>query len=362
STTSTPVMCSSPVSVLYSSPSSSVNHSPASSAIGSPPSSSAAFVPNWVENLKIPWHNLPEELVQILERQKRPSPRLRREMVRTVVSEMMKTCKNPTKRNTTEIAKRMVAKYPKSLEDVIDGDVIGLGYHSLVKQLQSRIENVKRPDTPMITKRKAQLDDDDTDEIPTEQKASVQDTYGCVNWEPKHLPLSETAESQLDKKERMKMLFENNNYQTEDVIEHIKSTFYTQCKEINKGTSIETLCREWPFLFIQAGMAEHFQQLTGVSLTGSFHENVDKKGERLLNFLKTGDSRKHKPVLNALLKLQAERNQSSGCSEEVIEMVLLLMAHFGENEAHLFHCVEETSLAKEVQMKDVPLTPCLIVL
>ncbi|KAG7462258.1 hypothetical protein JOB18_019490 [Solea senegalensis] len=191
STTSTPVMCSSPVSVLYSSPSSSVNHSPASSAIGSPPSSSAAF-------------------------------------------------------------------------------------------------------------------------------------------------------------------------QTEDVIEHIKSTFYTQCKEINKGTSIETLCREWPFLFIQAGMAEHFQQLTGVSLTGSFHENVDKKGERLLNFLKTGDSRKHKPVLNALLKLQAERNQSSGCSEEVIEMVLL-MAHFGENEAHLFHCVEETSLAKEVQMKDVPLTPCLIV-
>ncbi|KAG7459213.1 hypothetical protein JOB18_038668, partial [Solea senegalensis] len=99
-------------------------------------------------------------------------------------------------------------------------------------------------------------------------------------------------------------------FQTEDVIEHIKSTFYTQCKEINK-----------------AGMAEHFQQLTGVSLTGSFHENVDKKGERLLNFLKTGDSRKHKPVLNALLKLQAERNQSSGCSEEVIEMVLL-MAHF----------------------------------
>ena len=81
--------------------------------------------------------------MQSLERQKRPSARLRREMVRIIVSEMMKICKNPTKRITTEIAKRMVAKYPKSLEDVIDGDVIGLGFHSLVKQLQSRIENVK---------------------------------------------------------------------------------------------------------------------------------------------------------------------------------------------------------------------------
>ena len=52
---------------------------------------------------------------------------------------MIKICKNPTKHNTTEIAKRMVARYPKSLQDVIDGDVIGLGYHSLAKQLQSRV-------------------------------------------------------------------------------------------------------------------------------------------------------------------------------------------------------------------------------
>lgn len=101
---------------------------------------------------------------------------VRRQMVRTVVSEMMKICKNPTKHNTTEIAKRMVARYPKSLQDVIDGDVIGLGYHSLVKQLQSRVENVKRPDTPKIHK---VASDDDTDEISAEQRASVQDVLLC---------------------------------------------------------------------------------------------------------------------------------------------------------------------------------------
>lgn len=119
--------------------------------------------------------------------------------MRTVVSEMMKICKNPTKHNTTEIAKKMVARYPKSLQDVIDGDVIGLGYHSLVKQLQSRVENAKRPDTPKIKKRKV-ASDDDTDEISAEQRACDQDTYGCVNWELRHLPLPETAESQLQKK------------------------------------------------------------------------------------------------------------------------------------------------------------------
>lgn len=107
--------------------------------------------------------------MQNLERQKRPSARQRREMVRIVVSGMMKICKNPTKHNITGIAKRMVARYPKSLQDVIDGEVIGPGYHSLVKQLQARVENVKRPDTPKVIKRKA-ASDDDTDEIPVEQK------------------------------------------------------------------------------------------------------------------------------------------------------------------------------------------------
>lgn len=107
--------------------------------------------------------------------------------------------KKVIKHNTTEIAKRMVARCPKSLQDVIDGDVIGLGYHSLVKQLQSRVENVKRPDTPRVKKRQV-ASDDDTDEISAKQRASVQDMYGCVNWESKHLPLPETVESQLEKR------------------------------------------------------------------------------------------------------------------------------------------------------------------
>lgn len=78
---------------------------------------------------------------------------MRRDMVRIVVSEMMKVRDCPSKQSSTAIAKQMVGKYPASLQDVIEGDIIGSGYNSLVKQIQNRIENVKRPNMPQIKKR-----------------------------------------------------------------------------------------------------------------------------------------------------------------------------------------------------------------
>ena len=317
-------------------------------------------MPDWVENFQIPWQKLPEELLQSLERKRRPRPRLRREMVRIVVSEMMTMCNSPTKKNTTEIGKRMVSRYPESLRDVIEGDVIESGYHSIVKQLQSRVENVKRPNTPKITKRKAASDEYDTEEIPAEKRARVQDTYGCINWEPKYLPLSETVESQQEQKEKMKKMSEEMSYNTDNVKKLVQSTYYTQRKDINRGKSIDILSQEWPFLFNQDGMTAHFQELTGVGLIESFAVNVDKKGGRLLNFLKT-DAKKNKQVLDALIKFQTMKSQLDGCSEDIIRMVLLLLAHFGEKEENLFHYVEETCLAQEVRTENLPATPCIIV-
>ena len=94
-----------------------------------------------------------------------------------VVAEMLKVCASPSKQASTEVTKKIIAKYPQSLQDVIDGDVVGTGYHSLVKQLQVRIENVKRSSAPTIMKRKRGSDGDDTDEIPAEKRAAVQDTW-----------------------------------------------------------------------------------------------------------------------------------------------------------------------------------------
>lgn len=151
------------------------------------------------------------------------------------------------------------------------------------------------------------------------------------------------------------------NSNSDDVKELIKSTYFTQRKEINNGASIKNLSQDWPFLFKEVGMAAHFQELTGVSLIDSFLANVDKKGPRLLNFFKHIDAQKHKRVLDSLLMIQTDRGQSTGCSKEVIQMVRLLLAHFGEKEEHMFHFIEKTTLAEEVWMESVPPTPCLIV-
>ncbi|KAK7896670.1 hypothetical protein WMY93_021995 [Mugilogobius chulae] len=194
---------------------------------------------------------------------------------------------SPSLRDTTEIAKRMVAKYPASLQDIIEGDIIGAGYHSLAKQLQSRVDNVKRGKTPKIIKRKRQ--------------------------------------------------------------------------DINKGMSIHELKEQWPLLFNDAGMAAHYKELVGKNLFQTFFDNVDKKGKRLLNFLKKVDAPKCKPVLNRLIRFQSEKSNDEGCSEEIIQMVLLLMAHFQEEEELLFHFVEDTCLAQEVQLDKLPMTPCIIV-
>ncbi|XP_034535115.1 uncharacterized protein LOC117809748 [Notolabrus celidotus] len=328
---------------------------------------SASFLPScpmssldWVDNFKIPCQNFPEDLMQCLKREKRPKPRLRREMIRIIVKEMMKACAAPFRRASTEIAKRLVAMYPNSLQDVIEGDVVGQGYHSLVKQMQARIENMKRSFTPVIQKRK-RGGSDDTDEVPLEKRATIQDTYGCIKWDIKFLPVSETLESQQEKKEEMKLLSEQTSFSPEEVKTLMKCTYYSQRKAVNKGADLQILIEEWPFLFQEVGMAVHFEELTGVSLKDTFLTSLEKKAKRLLDFLKTTCTDKSKRVLEAVIKLWMQRGQLKGCSEDVKDMVLLLLSYFDEKEETLFHYVEETCLAKEVQMESLPVTPCIIV-
>lgn len=280
-------------------------------------------------------------------------------MVRIVVREMMKVTTSLGKKNATDVAKKLVAKYPKSLQDVIEGDIIGTGYDSLVKQILNRIENVKRPTTPKIKKRRTSHDSD-TDEIPPEKRAAIQDTYGCIRWHVKFLPLGETAESQQQKKDELKHLFLQNEQSPEPLKRLMKTTFYSQRQEVNQGNDIKSLLESWPYWFCEVGMTVHFHELTGVDLKETFLKNVEQKGERLLNFLKTVGFNKSKRFYQAATKLPMMTGEHSGCTH-VTEMVLLLLAYFDEKEDVMFHYVEDTCLAGEVSMESVPVTPTIVV-
>ena len=70
---------------------------------------------------------------------------------------------------------------------------------------------------------------------------------------------------------------------------------------------------------------------------------------------------KTKRVLQAVTKLEILRGPLEGCSEDVKDMILLLLSYFNEKEENLFHYVEQTCLANEVQVESLPVTPCIIV-
>ncbi|TWW67236.1 hypothetical protein D4764_02G0002770 [Takifugu flavidus] len=55
------------------------------------------------------------------------------------------------------------------------------------------------------------------------------------------------------------------------------------------------------------------------------------------------------------------RGQQSGCSEDVKEMLLLPLSYFDEKEESMFFHVDDTCLAEEVELGQVPLTPTIIV-
>ncbi|XP_047441566.1 uncharacterized protein LOC125008395 [Mugil cephalus] len=189
----------------------------------------------------------------------------------------------------------------------------------------------------------------------------MQDTYGCIRWNVKFLPLQETQQSQQQKMEKLKMMFQNSDANPEEVKCLMKSTFYTQRQHINQGKSIKCLREDWPFLFDELGMSVHFMELTGIDLKETFTRNLDLKGKRLHDYLTTVCVNKSKKFLQNYARLQRMRGPQSGCSDDVIEMVLLLLSYFDEKEEFMFFHVEDMCLAEEVQLEQVPLTPAVIV-
>lgn len=106
----------------------------------------------------------------------------------------------------------------------------------------------------------------------------MQDTYGCVQWNVKFLPLAETQESQQQKLEKLKVMFQQSDGTPDEIKSLMGSTYYTQRQHINQGKSVKWLRDEWPFLFEDLGLSVHFRELTGVDLKESFLRNLDLKG------------------------------------------------------------------------------------
>jgi len=80
---------------------------------------------------------LPAVVRKKLHNQERPTARERREVICIITAEILATCKTPAMKHLSEVAWKMVLEYPKTFKDIIEGEVVGSGYNSLTKQLQS---------------------------------------------------------------------------------------------------------------------------------------------------------------------------------------------------------------------------------
>ncbi|RXN33042.1 hypothetical protein ROHU_004411 [Labeo rohita] len=304
---------------------------------------------NWHFNFEIPWSKMPSEITRKLKNKERPTGRERRELIRLMVAEILTICPSPGKKHLSEISRKIVSTYPQSFRDVIEDQVVGSGYDSLTKQLQSRVDNMRRGKNSLFLKRQTSSASEGEDP-PCKMKRV--DTYGCINWQPKRLPLNETEDTQKCTQEELKNMHKNKRKNTKSIENKMMATFYTQRSNIISGMETPVLVKEWPYLFEMCGIMVHFKELTGMDVD---REAMSSKCKRVISYLISHEKKnKIEDILSGM-----EIAKAKDLDADLPGCVLLLLKYFSEEQAKMFQLVDETSLPSEVDQ--LPSTPCIVV-
>lgn len=176
-------------------------------------------------------------------------------MIRTIVAAIRSHCPNPTKAECCQIAKNVVAQYPKSFSDVTDeGDLLGSGYTSILNQIKTRVEHVNRGNT-LARIRRPKRTNENNDDTPQLKNICIKvDTYGCINWQPHNLPEGETMDSLEVKRQMLVTLYRKEGprcAETVKVDDFMHTTYIKQRQFINSNPppTVNNVMQEWPFLF-----------------------------------------------------------------------------------------------------------------
>ena len=306
---------------------------------------------SWHFKFPIPWQKIPSEIIRKLETRKRPTKSERLEIIRLIVSEIVTVCPTPGKKHISEIARKMTKAYPAAFTDVIEGEVVGSGYDSLTKQMVSRVDNLKRGNTSLSLKRQVISSSEGEDIQPQKKRL---DTYGCINWQPKRLPLNETLESQKHAQEELKKMWRERCCDSKAIEKMMRATFFTQRKDIISGTETSDLTKEWPYLFETTGIKTHFRELTGVDMED---KNIASKCARVISFLKSSD----KTGKMETIFREMETSIKNVADVNVAAFLPLLLKYFNEEEEQMFYKVDQTTLPSEVDCAELPSTPCIVV-
>ena len=293
----------------------------------------------WVSTFAVPWEKTRASLRRSLAEKKRPVRADRRHMVRVIAEDIKQVCLNPPLRQCFELASSIVEKYPESLEDRNkEGERLGNGYYTLGKQLRTRIEFLNRDNTlARLRKPKRLAPATEDDEPGPSRKSARTDSYGCVSWQPSQLPEGENRESLSEKKRELLMIYSLEGQRAADqrrVNDLMTVTYEPQRRDLNAtpSLSMSELQNEWPFLFMQKFLLQHFCSLTGIELESRLRESFAGKEKRVLQYFKS-----------QLLKWKKDVKMVLSCLERQVEemdpglaAILVMVAYFQEKEDALF--------------------------
>ncbi|KAM8773053.1 uncharacterized protein AB9X84_013684 isoform 1-T1 [Acanthopagrus schlegelii] len=179
--------------------------SPSPPSPPSPVPHPALCPPNWITTFQVPWEKMAPTLRQAISMEQRAAQSDRLQLIRVIVDAIRMHFPNPTRAECTQIAKNVVAQYPKTFADVTDeGDLLGSGYTSLLNQIKTRVEHVNRNNTLSRIRRPKRTNKNDGDASQPQPKSTCNqvDSYGYINWQPHNLPEGETVDS-LEVKRQM---------------------------------------------------------------------------------------------------------------------------------------------------------------
>ncbi|KAL3979215.1 zinc finger and BTB domain-containing protein 34 [Sarotherodon galilaeus] len=186
----------------------------------------------------------------------------RREMVRIVAEDYLhKHPGRPGRQKLRELASMIVGQYPASFkltEPFGNKPFAKDGSETLFRQLEHRIENMKRPQSSL--KRQA------GGENSTKKRPRNSDRYGCVAWDP-IIEGAVCREDLLSKRDELKRAFQTQDLQESSVRKLMTETYPIQREILNDDdTTIAVVKDEWPFLFEVPHLFDHASKLLGFSV------------------------------------------------------------------------------------------------
>lgn len=256
-----------------------------------------------------------------------------------MVGEILTICPTPGKKHIGEIARKIVSMYPLSFRDVTEDQVVGSGYDSLTKQLQTRLDNMKRGKTSLYLKRQ------------TSSASEGEDPPSKIR-RVERLPPGETEETQKCAKEELKKMHSNKSKNTKIIQVKMLATFYTQRSNMISGMETRFATRVAVSVRDVWDIMVHFKELTGMDVDRGA---VSSKCERVILYLMSNEKNSNLEGIPEGTELAKAKHPDA----YLPRCVMLLLKHFNEDQAKMFVMVDETCLPSEVDQ--LPSTPCVVV-